>query len=112
MDEQAEPFELAVPASAIADLRERLERTRLPDRSPGPSWSYGTDVDWMRGLIEYWRDTFDWRVQEARLNGFSRYRVRLHDINLHFLHVEGKGLTRVRYWYRTVGQAQCLSFSS
>jgi hypothetical protein len=72
MSEQAEPFKLAVPMTAIADLRERLERTRLPDRSPGPSWAYGTDVDWMRGLIEYWRDTFDWRVQEVRCREDAR----------------------------------------
>jgi hypothetical protein len=45
----------------------------------------------MRGLIDYWRDTFDWRTQEARLNAFSQYKVRLHDIDLHFLHVEGQG---------------------
>jgi microsomal epoxide hydrolase len=84
MNEQTEAFKLIVPTSAITDLRERLERTRLPDESPGPSWAYGTDVDWMRGLIEYWRDTFDWRLQEARLNTFPQYKVRLHEINLHF----------------------------
>jgi microsomal epoxide hydrolase len=45
----------------------------------------------MRGLVEYWRDRFDWRAQEARLNAFPQYKVRLHGIDLHFLHVPGKG---------------------
>ena len=91
MDEQAGAFKLSVSAADIADLRERLGRTRFPDQAPGPAWEYGTDVAWMRELLEYWRDDFDWRAQEARLNAFAQYKVRLHEIDLHFLHVEGKG---------------------
>ena len=45
----------------------------------------------MRGLIDYWREKFDWRAQEARLNTFPQYKVRMHDIYLHFLCVEGHG---------------------
>jgi len=43
MNEQKETFKLIVPTPALADLRERLRLTRLPDQSPGPSWAYGTD---------------------------------------------------------------------
>jgi pimeloyl-ACP methyl ester carboxylesterase len=92
MDKQAEVFKLSIPEADIADLRERLERTRLPDEAPGPAWAYGTDVRWIRGLVEYWRNDFDWRAEEARLNAFAQYKVRLDDIDLHFLHVEGEGL--------------------
>jgi microsomal epoxide hydrolase len=91
MDKQAGAFKLSVSAADIADLRERLGRTRFPDQAPGPAWEYGTDVAWMRKLLEYWRDDFDWPAQEARLNAFAQYKVRLHEIDLHFLHVEGKG---------------------
>jgi microsomal epoxide hydrolase len=45
----------------------------------------------MSTLVAYWRDHFEWRAQEARLNAFPQYKVRLHDIDLHFLHVPGKG---------------------
>jgi len=91
MTKQVEAFKLTVPDIDIADLRERLRRTRFPDQAPGSAWAYGTDVAWMRGLIDYWRDTFDWRTQEARLNGFPHYKVHVHDIDLHFLQVEGEG---------------------
>jgi pimeloyl-ACP methyl ester carboxylesterase len=91
MDKRAEAFNVSVPAADIAELRERLARTRLPDQTPGPSWASGTDVGYMRSLIEYWRDDFDWRAQEARLNAFTQYKARLHDIDLHFLYVEGQG---------------------
>ena len=38
------PFTLHVPDSAIADLRDRLGRTRFPDQAPDAPWAYGTDV--------------------------------------------------------------------
>src|SRR5690349_13801110 len=91
MTQRPEPFTLRVPDEAIADLRERLARTRFPDQAPGAPWAYGTDVGYMRELVGYWRDGFDWRAQEARLNAFPQYRVPLHGIDLHFLHVLGQG---------------------
>ena len=91
MSKQPAAFKLSVPAADIADLRERLGRTRFPDQAPGPAWEYGSHVAWMQKLVEYWRNDFDWRAQEARLNAFPQYKVRLHEIDVHFLHVEGKG---------------------
>ena len=86
-----EPFTLTVPDSAVADLRERLARTRFPDQAPGEPWAYGTNVDYLRELVAYWRSGFDWRTQEARLNAFPQFKAPLHDIDVHFLHVPGKG---------------------
>jgi hypothetical protein len=86
-----EAFTLNISETDIADLRERLGRTRFPDQATGSAWAYGTDVGWMRGLTDYWRNEFDWRVQEARLNALPQYKVRLHGIDLHFLHVHGEG---------------------
>jgi pimeloyl-ACP methyl ester carboxylesterase len=86
-----QPFSLRVPDDAITDLRERLARTRFPDQAPGDPWAYGTSVDYLRGLIEYWGTSFDWRAQEARLNAFPQFKAPLHDIDVHFLHVPGKG---------------------
>ncbi len=86
-----EPFHVSFPDSALADLRERLARTRFPDQAPGDPWAYGADVAYLQEIVTYWRDRFDWRAQEARLNAFPQYRVRLHGIPVHFLHVPGKG---------------------
>jgi pimeloyl-ACP methyl ester carboxylesterase len=91
MRESLEPFALHVPDAAIGDLRERLARTRFPDQAPGEAWAYGTDVAYLRGLVEYWRDTFDWRAEEARLNAFVQRKVALDGIGLHYLHVPGVG---------------------
>ena len=86
-----QPFTLRVPDSDIADLRERLARTRFPDSAPGEPWLYGTDVDYLRSLVDTWRGPFDWRAQEARLNAFPQFKVTRPDTDLHFLHVPGKG---------------------
>jgi pimeloyl-ACP methyl ester carboxylesterase len=91
MSVQPEAFSLNVPDAAIADLRERLARTRFPDQALGEPWAYGTDVAYLRELVEYWRTGFDWRAQEARLNAFPQYKASLHDIDVHFLHVPGQG---------------------
>jgi microsomal epoxide hydrolase len=91
MAQAPRPFTLSVPDGDIADLRERLGRTRFPDQAPGEEWAYGTSLEYMRGLAEYWRSGFDWRAQEGRLNAFPQYTVPLHGIDLHFLHVPGKG---------------------
>ena len=91
MAARLEPFTLRVPEEAIADLRDRLARTRLPDQAPADPWAYGTDVGYLRQLVEYWRSTFDWRAEEARLNAFPQFKVPLGGIDLHFLHVPGKG---------------------
>jgi microsomal epoxide hydrolase len=85
------PFTLHIANEAIVDLHRRLEHTRFPDQAPGDPWAYGTSVAWLEELVSYWRDSFDWRAAEAELNALPQYTVPLHDIDLHFLHVPGKG---------------------
>src|SRR5271165_4034084 len=91
MPEPVTTTSLHISDQAIADLRERLARTRFPDRAPGAAWSFGADVQYIRQLVEYWRSGFDWRAQEARLNALPQYTTALFDIDLHFLHVPGRG---------------------
>ena len=86
------PFTLQVADAAIADLRERLSRTRFPDEAPGVKpWKTGSSLAYMKELVPYWKDRFDWRAWEARLNSFKQYKARVRDIDLHFIHEPGKG---------------------
>ncbi len=91
MNATPRPFQLHVPDPDIADLRNRLARTRLPDQAPGDPWAYGTSVSYMQELVAHWQHGFDWRAQEARLNAFPQFKVALHGIDVHYLHVPGKG---------------------
>jgi len=85
------PFQLRVPDAVLDDLGQRLSRTRLPDEPPLEPWSTGTSVAYLKGLLDYWHDGFDWRAQEARLNALRQFTVPLAGIDLHFIHEEGRG---------------------
>jgi len=80
------PFTINVPEAVLDDLRARLGRTRLPDQLDGVGWDYGTDLDYLTELIAYWRDEFDWREQERRLNQFDQFKTRIDDLDIHFIH--------------------------
>ncbi len=85
------PFRLQIPEAAIADLRARLARTRWPDEPPLAPWSSGTSVAYLKTLVEYWQNGFDWRAAEAQLNALPQFTVPIRDIDVHFLHVPGTG---------------------
>ena len=85
------PFTIHVPEDVLQDLRERLARTRWPDEAPGAGWRYGTNLAYLRGLCQYWRERYDWRAHEARLNAFRQFTVPLAGIELHFIHERGAG---------------------
>jgi microsomal epoxide hydrolase len=69
----------------------RLARARWPDEAPEAPWTYGSSVEYMRSLVEYWHDRFDWRRQEAALNALRQFTVPLSGIDLHFIHEPGRG---------------------
>ncbi len=91
MTATATPFRLQIPDAALQDLQTRLALTRLPDEAPEAPWKYGTSVAYLRDLLAYWQQGFDWRAEEAALNAFPQFRTKLHGIDLHFLHVRGEG---------------------
>jgi microsomal epoxide hydrolase len=81
-----------VDDQVLDDLRQRLERTRWPDEPPhGQPWQFGTDRAYLQELVKYWQDGFDWRTQEAAFNEFPQYTAPVAGIDLHLLHVPGKG---------------------
>ena len=92
MSKVPQPFRLAVPDADLADLKERLGRVRWPDEPPLEAWSTGSSLAYMKGLVEYWRDGFDWRAAEAKLNAFPQFTVPVQGIDLHFIHAPGKRL--------------------
>ncbi len=65
-------FQIHIDDDILADLRERLERTRWPDEVSDAGWTCGTDLAYLKDLVTYWRDHFDWRKQEVELNHFIK----------------------------------------
>ena len=85
------PFTIAVEDSVLDDLRQRLADTRWPDEMPNSGWDYGSNLAYMKELVEYWRTDFDWRAQEAKLNAFSHFKSEVDGLDIHFIHEKGMG---------------------
>ena len=67
------PFQLHVSDDVLADLKSRLGRVRWPDEVPNNHWKYGTDLPYLKSLVAYWRDAYEWRKHEAEFNRFKQY---------------------------------------
>ncbi|GAA3454573.1 epoxide hydrolase family protein [Dactylosporangium matsuzakiense] len=79
-----QPFRPRATPAELDDLRSRLRATRFPDAPEDAGWSLGTDVDYLRELVAYWADGFDWEAQEAALNELPRYKRD----GIHFIHAK------------------------
>lgn len=86
-----EPFAPRATPAALEDLRARLRATRWPDAPQDAGWSLGADLAYLRELVAYWADEFDWPAQEAALARLPRFRVRLGSLGIHFVHVRAPG---------------------
>ncbi|WP_059043060.1 epoxide hydrolase family protein [Paenibacillus rubinfantis] len=85
------PYRIHVPEEVLDDLKHRLHHVRWPDQPENTGWERGTEMTYLQSLVTYWRDHYDWRAQEARLNRFSQYRCNVNGIDIHFVHERGKG---------------------
>jgi pimeloyl-ACP methyl ester carboxylesterase len=92
------PFQIAIPDYVLDDLARRLAATRLappqslPDSDPGdPAGEDDDMIERITGLLAYWRDGYDWRAQERRMNAVPQFRATVDGVGLHFLHVLGAG---------------------
>lgn len=86
-----EPFVARTPDTAVADLRSRLRATRWPDEPSGPAWALGADTRFLRDLVAYWADEFDWPAAEARLATLPRFRTTVGGLGIHLVHARAVG---------------------
>jgi epoxide hydrolase len=84
--EAIKPFQIRVDDAVLRDLQERLARTRVPDAIDGAGWDYGVDPKYMKELVAYWRQKYDWRAQERLLNRFDQFVTTIDGLPIHFLH--------------------------
>jgi pimeloyl-ACP methyl ester carboxylesterase len=83
------PFTIAVPDAVLRDLQDRLGRTRFT-RPTAPEWRAGTDPDYLRELVAYWRDGFDWRARERELNAVPQFTADIDGQRVHFVHARAR----------------------
>jgi len=86
VSERIEPFRVEVDGALLDDLSSRLSQTRLPDQIEGTGWEYGIPTRYLSELVGYWRDEYDWRAQEGRLNRLDHFRTVIDGQSIHFVH--------------------------
>ncbi|PXY19382.1 epoxide hydrolase family protein [Prauserella muralis] len=84
---EIKPFRIDIPQADLDDLADRLARTRFTEELPDAGTDYGVPVSRVRELVEYWRDSHDWRALERRLNAHPQFTTEIDGQNIHFLHV-------------------------
>jgi pimeloyl-ACP methyl ester carboxylesterase len=88
--EAIRPFTIKVPEEALADLRQRLAHTRLPDRETVGDYSQGVPLKTIEQVLHYWQTSYDWRKIEARLNAVPNFITEIDGLDIHFLHARSK----------------------
>lgn len=86
-----EPFTVRIADEVVHDLNARIRSTRWPDSAPGASWEQGTDDQYLRSLLAYWSEGFDWRAQEREINRFEHFRADVDGVRIHFVRCRPSG---------------------
>lgn len=86
-----EPFTVNIPQSVITDLKNRLQNARWPGEPENSGWNYGTSETYLKELVQYWINDYDWRMHEQQLNQHPQYITLIDGILIHFQYIRGKG---------------------
>ena len=73
MNTAVTPFTAAIPEAELADLQQRLARTRWPEKEPCDDWEQGMPLAYSRELADSWANAYDWRRFETKLNGWAQF---------------------------------------
>ena len=84
------PFRIEIPEEALADLRNRLAATRLPEQETVSDNSQGVRLATVQKLVNYWADKYDWRKIEAKLNAYPNFITEIDGLDIHFIHVRSQ----------------------
>ena len=84
------PFTISVPDEVLDDLQVCLSHVRFPDQLNDVGWTYGAELSFMQELIEYWRNQYDWRLNETELNRWDHYKTEINKLDIHFIHQRSK----------------------
>lgn len=88
---ELEPFTIAIADEVLDDLRARLRATRFAPDPDNEDETYGLSTAYLKPLVQYWADGFDWRAAEAGLNAVTQHRLDVGGTPVHFVHEHGRG---------------------
>ena len=88
--EEIRPFRIETTDDELHELKSRLRATRWPEAETVEGWSQGVPLAYLRDLCDYWANTYDWRVTQARLNELPHFLTRIDGLDIHFVHVRSR----------------------
>lgn len=88
---QVVPFTIAVPQARLDQILNGLRAASFSYAPEGSGWEYGVDVAYLRELVDYWVNDYDWRRHEAHLNRFPQFSTTIDDVEVRFQHIKGSG---------------------
>jgi len=91
VSDEVSEFRIHIAAEVLSDLRHRLKNTRWTYQVEGTKWDAGTDLEYLKELVAYWQDTYNWRKHETALNQFAHFKTDVDGIGIHFIHERGTG---------------------
>ena len=84
------PFRVDIPEADLVDLRQRLANARLPEKETVDDFSQGVPLKTIEQVLAHWRDNYDWRKVEAKLNSYPQFLTEIDGLDIHFVHVRSK----------------------
>ncbi|XP_066237325.1 epoxide hydrolase 1 [Saccopteryx leptura] len=87
-DESICPFKVETSEEEINDLHRRIEKVRLTPSLEDSRFHYGFNSNYLKKIISYWRNEFDWRKQVEVLNRYPHFKTKIEGLDIHFIHVK------------------------
>ena len=82
------PFEIEIAEDVISDLKDRLSRTRWPDKETVDDWTQGVPLAYQKKLMDYWLNEYDFQRLANRLNQYDNFHTGIENLSIHFIHVK------------------------
>jgi microsomal epoxide hydrolase len=85
------PFKIDIPDTELKEIYSKVKNYPWHEMPNDGGWEYGTNMDYMKEISNYWVKNFDWKKHEAQINEFSNFTTLVDDIKIHFIHEKGSG---------------------
>jgi pimeloyl-ACP methyl ester carboxylesterase len=84
-------FKIDIPDQDLKKIYEKVKKYPWHEMPKDNGWEYGTNLEYMKEISNYWTNDFNWKKYEADINSFSNFICRVDDIDIHFIHEKGSG---------------------
>ena len=85
------PFKINISNKIIEDINTKVTKFPWHEMPDDGGWNYGTNLDYMKEISNYWVNKFNWRKTEEKINKFQNFKTNIDDIDIHFIHEKGSG---------------------